>query len=141
VFALTENLYDVVETWTSGDWKGRFYLQVVNEVSKALSSIGHGDTPLGNAMYELWEWFEDISGPSGYGIRQTDLQKELSSLLGRESLKTLRDVEIEVIETPSMRVSVLNLDELKATADPEHEAKAKKRFQEMFSAFVDDDRD
>ncbi|MFW9920493.1 MAG: hypothetical protein ACFFED_12895 [Candidatus Thorarchaeota archaeon] len=134
---MASSMYELVMSWTKGEWNGGVYFQIINQVSKTLSSIGHGDTPLGDAMYDLWEWFGEVTGPAGYGLRRQELVKELSNIMGRTSSKVFESVEIEIQESPELKVNILNIDELKTTADPEHEAKAKKRFDEMFSAFVD----
>ena len=139
VFPLKENFYNRILKWTEGEWNGPVYSEIINEVSKSLSSIGHGDTPIGDAMYILWEWFDEIMGAMGIGMRDSEFQKELRGLIEKKEADPLKQVEVEVQTSPDVNVTIINLDDLKATADPEHEAKAKKRFEEMFSAFVDEE--
>jgi len=139
VFPLEENFYNCILKWTKGEWNGSVYSEIINEVSKSLSSRGHGDTSIGDAMYVLWEWFDEIMGLMGVGMRDSEFQKELRGLMGKKEADPLKQVEVLIQTSPDVHVTIINLDDLKTTADPEHEAKAKKRLEEMFSAFVDEE--
>ncbi|MCK5151030.1 MAG: hypothetical protein KAQ65_04290 [Candidatus Thorarchaeota archaeon] len=129
--------YDILMKWTEQDWELILYSKINNEVSKALSSIGHGDTPLGDAMFNIWEWFDEISGGIGLGMSQKEMQSELKRMLKDEKSFPLKEVRVEIQTEPELNVTILNLEELKKTADPDHEKKARKLFDEMFSAFSD----
>ncbi|MFW9908139.1 MAG: hypothetical protein ACFFEF_06155 [Candidatus Thorarchaeota archaeon] len=136
---MVETFYDLVQGWTKGEWNGDIYRSIVNNVSRALSTIGHGDTPLGNAMFDLWDWFEEATGPVSIGTWHHELQKELADILKESPSEILKTVEIATSESPDLKISILNIDELRATADPKHQEKARKRLDEMLSDFIDEE--
>jgi hypothetical protein len=129
---MTGTFYDVLSEWSTGDWNIILYSDILTEVGNQVGNAGHLDTPLGAAVTNLWDWFDEMLDGMGLIMADEEQQSELKGKLESEEVKLLQQIHVDIQLTPSLKVVVTNIDELKKTGDPEAVKKAKSDLDKMF---------
>jgi hypothetical protein len=129
---MTKTFYDVLREWSSGDWDIVLYSDILTEVGNQVGNAGHLDTPLGSVVSKLWDWFDEMLDGMGLIMSDTEQQSELKGKLESDDAKLLQQIHVDIQPTPSLKVVITNIDELKKTGDPEAVKKAKSDLDRMF---------
>ncbi|MFW9848426.1 MAG: hypothetical protein ACFFF4_04755 [Candidatus Thorarchaeota archaeon] len=129
---MVKTFYDVLSEWSRGDWDIVTYSDIVAEIGDQVGNAGHLDTPLGAAISNLWDWFDEMLDGMGLIMADEEQQAELKGKLDSDDLELLHQIEVDISTSPELKVTITNIEELKKTGNPEAVKKAKSDLEKMF---------
>ncbi|MDF1540095.1 MAG: hypothetical protein P1Q69_14465 [Candidatus Thorarchaeota archaeon] len=128
-------LYEIVNGWMQNDWDILQNYDIINPINSQLVEMGHGESSIGKSLKILLDWLDDMV--AGYGIIMTDeeMRDDLRKMLQDNRLVGLKEIIVEVHVSPNLKVTILNLDELRKTADPGAATRAKSEIDDFLAGF------
>jgi len=133
VNTLTGTLFDIVDSWMQNEWDVIQNYDIINPVHSQLVAMGHGESSIGQTLEILLDWLDEMV--SGMGLIMTDdeMRVDLRQMIDTNRLEGLKEIIVDVQTDPDLKVAILNLDELKKTADPEAAKRAKREIDDFLS--------
>ena len=101
-------LYDLIDRWTIEPWNQGLVDQTLNQVAAPF----HKEKLIFFLLEEIWDLIELMEDPLEF---MTDARKvtHLETLLSDELVeRAAKAVEVEVVESPELRITVLNAHEI-----------------------------
>ena len=103
------NFYEIMKGWTSNPWNRE-------KIDSTLDYVGAAFTDKELAFLlidDLYDWLEQFDGPFDSMMPSKQKQQQFQIFLdNKETIEVSRSLDLEVEESPELRIAILNADDV-----------------------------
>ncbi len=131
------SLLDLVNDWMTNDWDVLQNFDIVNPINSQIVAMGHGESEIGKSLKTLLDWLDEMVGGMGLIMSDDEMRNDLRQMIDDNRLIGLKEIVVDIKTSPELKVTILNLDDLKKTANPEAAKRAKRGKSDIDKLFSD----
>jgi len=104
---MTTTLYDIIDTWTMKWDRG-----LIESILKQVSTPFYEHKLVFFLLEEIWDMLEFIDDPMEFMTEDRKIE-QIEKLLGVSRIeRAAKSVELEIVETPELKIKILNAEEV-----------------------------